>query len=169
MKNEIPFLIILSDEEIFLEFKYSSIPENIIKLISININKNQINLENPKILEKKKINEKYNAKAILGIINIFEVELILFVTSSEIVCKMKDEIIYKINEVDFCEIPNKKLNKSTIDVGLIFNCKKGISDLLKLGYYYSFSLELTNSQQNQLKIRYDLDINNNDNYLKKNI
>ena len=116
MKNEIPFLIILSDEEIFLEFKYSSIPENIIKLISININKNQINLENPTILEKKKINEKYNAKAILGIINIFEVELILFVTSSEIVCKMKDEIIYKINEVDFCEIPNKKLNKSTIDI-----------------------------------------------------
>ena len=37
--------------------------------------------------------------------------------------------------------------------------------MLKLGYYYSFSLDLTNSQQNQLIIRYDLDINNNYNYL----
>jgi len=166
MKNEIPFSIILSKEEIFLEFKYSSIPQNIIKLISININKNQINLENPKILEKKKINKKYNAKAILGIINICNSEFILFVSSSEIICKMKDEIIYKINEVDFCGIPNKKLDKSTIEEeAQILNCKEGISELLKLGFYYSFSLDLTNSQQNQLKINYDLDINYNDNYL----
>lgn len=165
MKNEAHFMIFSSDEEIFLEFKYCSIPQNINKLISININKNQINLENPQILEKKKINEKFNSKAILGIINIFNVEFILFVTSSKIICKMKEEVIYKIKEVDFCEIPNIKLNKSTINEEQVLNCKKGISELLTLGFYYSFGLDLTTSQQNQFKIKSDLNINFNDNYL----
>ena len=149
MENENLFKIISSAEEIFLQYRYNSIN----KLLSINIIKNIIKLENPEILQKKVIYKIYNSKAILGIINIKNIEYILFVTSSNIVGKINNEEIYGISEVDFCEIPNEQMEyKDEEQIGTI---KKGISNLLKLGFYYSFGLDLTNTQQNQAKILYD--------------
>ena len=149
MENESQFTILSSGEEIFLQYKNNS--SN--KLISINVIKNIIKLENPEILQKKVVYKTYNAKAILGIINIREIEYLLFVTSSEIVGKIKNEIIYRISEVDFCEIPNGQIKYN--DEEQINQIKNGIAKLLKLGFYYSFGLDLTNSQQNQAKILYD--------------
>ena len=152
MENILPFKIISTEEEVFLQYENFS-DKNIFKLLSINTNKNEIKIENSDILKNKYITRQYRAKAILGIINIKEVEFVLFVTSSETIGKMKGENIYRISEVDFCEIPNKKLNKSEyIDEDQIKYFKEGISKLLKLGFYYSFGLDLTNSQQNQSKI-----------------
>ena len=149
MENESQFTILSSGEEIFLQYKRNSAN----KLISINVIKNIIKLENPEILQKKVVYKMINAKAILGIINIREIEYLLFVTSSEIVGKIKNEIIYRISEVDFCEIPNGQIKYN--DEEQIDQIKNGIAKLLKLGFYYSFGLDLTNSQQNQAKILYD--------------
>ena len=161
MENENLFRVITTEEEILIQYK-NALDPNIIKLLSINLNKNEIKIENPEKLKNISKIKKSKAKAILGIINIKEVEFLLFVTSSDIVGQMKGETIYRILEVDFSEIPNKKLNKSEyIDEDQIKDIKDGISKLLKLGFYYSFGLDLTNSQQNQSKILYNLKKNKN--------
>ena len=159
MENEKPYSIILSGEEVFLQYKKDSVN----KLISINIIQNIIKPENPEILQKKVIYKILKADAILGIINIREKEYILFVTSSIKVARIKNEDIYKISDVDFCEIPNSQIKFS--DEEQIKQIKDGISKLLKLGFYYSFGLDLTNSEQNKAKILYNFknknDYNNN--------
>ena len=156
MENLKPFSIILTEEEVILKYKNIYNPE-LIQLLSINITKNEIKKENSDILNSKIFVKSYKAKAILGIINIKDVEFVLFVTSSEKVGQMKGENIYRISEVNFCEIPNKRLNKAEyIDEDQIKYIKEGITKLLKLGFYYSFGLDLTNSQQNQNKILYNI-------------
>ena len=168
MENEKIFRVISTEEEIFIQYKNSLAP-NIIKLLSININKNEIKIENPEILKNISKIRKTKAKAILGIIKIKEIEFLLYVTSSEIVGQIKGEAIYRISEVDFCEIPNKNLNKNEYaDEFQIKYIKEGISKLLKLGFYYSFGLDLTNSQQNQSKIIYNLTKGKKNNTKKEN-
>ena len=157
MNNEKPFTIISSGEEVFLQYKKDSI----IRLISINIINNIIKQENPEILQKKVIYKTFNSNAILGIINIKNIEFVLFVTSSDIIGKMNNEIIYRISDVDFCEIPNGEIKY--VDEEQIKQIKDGISKLLKLGFYYSFGLNLTNSQQNQAKIMYNMKNQNKNN------
>ena len=151
MEDEKPYRIIISGSETFLEYKDLSD----IKLISININKNIVREENPEILQKSIIYKAINSKAILGIININKLHFVLHVTSSKIVGKMNDEIIYKIEEVDFC--PMQSVDLLYDEEKKISQIKDGISKLFKLGFYYSFGLNLTNSQQNQSKL---LNINN---------
>ena len=155
MESDMPYLVISSGEEVFLQYKNNSIT----RLLSINIINNIIKNENPDILQKKVVYKMRNAKAILGIINIKDIEYVLTVLSSDIVGKMKNEIIYKITEVEFFEIPNGQMKFN--DEEQIKQIKDGISSLLKLGFYYSFGLDLTNSQQNQAKILYNM---NNPNY-----
>ena len=149
MENEKPFSIFSSGEEVFFQYKTNSIN----KLISINIINNIIKPENPDILQKKVIYKNYNSKAILGIINIKEVEFVLFVTSSDIIGKINNEPIYRISEIDFCEIPNNQIKFK--DEEQIKKIKDGISNLFKLGFYYSFGFNLTNSQQRISKIIYE--------------
>ena len=155
MEDEKPFRIIISGEVTFLEYKDSSSD----KLISINIIKNIVKPESPEILQKSIIYKDFYSKAILGIININNLYFILFVTSSKIVGKIKNEIIYRIEEVNFSPMQNIELeadNQKKID-----QLKDGISKLLKLGFYYSFGFNLTNSIQNQGKITYNQNNNNN--------
>ena len=148
------FIIYPGEEEVFLQYINKDLEPNINKIVSININTNEVKVENPDIIRQKKLIKSINAKAILGIINIKDVEFVLFVSSNKIVGKMKGEFIFKISEVEFCEIPNNKLNKSEEEKNQIQEYKEDISKLLKLGFYYSFGLDLTNSQQNQFKINY---------------
>ena len=154
MENDRPFTIICSGEEVYLQYKNNSVN----KLISINIINNNIKFENPENLQKKVIYKMYYSNAILGIINIRDIEYVLFVTSSDVVGKMKNETIYRISEVEFCEIPGGQVRLN--DEEQIKQIKDGISKLLKLGFYYSFGLDLTNSQQNQAKILYNMKIKN---------
>ena len=146
MDNEKPYRIIISGAETFLEYKDLST----IKLISININTKIVRSENPEILRKSIIYKAINSKAILGIININKLYFILHVTTSKVVGKMKNEIIYKIEEVEFC--PMQTVDLLYDEEKKINQIKEGISKLLKLGFYYSFGLNLTNSQQNQSKL-----------------
>ena len=155
MKTEKPFSIISSGEEVFIQYKKDSIN----KLISINIINNTINQVNPEILQKKVIYKTFNSDAILGVINIKNIEFVLFVSSSDIIGQMNNEIIYRISEVDFCEIPNGQIKY--FDEEQIKQIKDGISKLFKLGFYYSFGINLTNSQQNQAKIINNMKNQNN--------
>ena len=153
MESNKIFRIILTKDEVFFKYK-NPIDPNKIKLLSINKSKNTIKFENPGILKEKTIKRKCQAQAILGIINIKKIDFVLFVTSSQEIGEMKGEKIYKIVEVDFCEIPNSNIDKSKVSESAIKDIKEGISKLLKLGFYFSFGLDLTNSQQNQYKINY---------------
>jgi len=149
MKNEKPYSIITSGEETFLQYKDLSIT----KLISINIIKNIVKQENPNILQNSIIYKTINTEAILGIININNLHFILYVTSSKEVGKIKNEIIYRIEDVEFCPMQNLELSPD--DQKKIDQLKEGISKLLKLGFYYSFGFNLTNSLQNQGKLTYN--------------
>ena len=157
MEDEKPYRIIISGDETFLEYKDLSG----IKLISININKNFVRSENPEILQKSIIYKAIDSKAILGIINIHKLYFVLHVTSSKIVGKMNNEIIYRIEDVDFC--PMQSVDLLYDEEKKISQIKDGISKLFKLGFYYSFGLNLTNSQQNQSKLSENKEINNNNN------
>ena len=79
MENENLFRVITTEEEILIQYK-NGLDPNIIKLLSINLNKNEIKIENPEKLKNISKIKKSKAKAILGIINIKEVEFLLFVT-----------------------------------------------------------------------------------------
>ena len=144
-----PFRIIISGEKIFLEYKDSTINN----LISINIDKNIIKQENISILQNAIIYKIIYSEAILGIININNLNFILYVKSSKEVGKIKNEIIYRIEEVDFCQTKNIELLSD--DEKKIEQLKEGIAKLLKLGFYYSFGFNLTNSLQNQGKLTYN--------------
>ena len=157
MEDEKPYRIIISGDETFLEYKDLSG----IKLISININQNFVRSENPEILQKSIIYKAIDSKAILGIINIHKLYFVLHVTSSKIVGKMNNEIIYRIEDVDFC--PMQSVDLLYDEEKKISQIKDGISKLFKLGFYYSFGLNLTNSQQNQSKLSGNKEINNNNN------
>lgn len=154
------FFINSSEKEIFLE--YYDDKSNKKKIISINKDTNKIKVENPQILSSKKILQKINAKAILGIININNLNFILYVKSSTEVGKIKNEIIYIITEVEFFEINTE--NNDSENKKEIKQIKEGISKILKTGFYYSFGLDLTNSRQNQAKKLFSLfhDFKNND-------
>ena len=70
--------------------------------------------------------------------------------SQNLLINLKNEIIYKIEEVEFC--PMQTVDLLYDEEKKINQIKDGISKLLKLGFYYSFGLNLTNSQQNQSKL-----------------
>ena len=149
MESEKPYSIIISGEETFLQYKDSST----IKLISINISKNIVKQENLEVLQNQIIYKVIYSVAILGIININNLHFVLYVTSYKEVGKIKNEIIYRIEEVDFC--PMQNIDISTEDQKKLDQLKDGIGKLLKLGFYYSFGYNLTNSLQNQGKITYN--------------
>ena len=157
--NDYPFFILSSSEEFFLQYQNYSQNNYINRVLSVNIFTGQVKSENPDILKEKVIYSTYKAKAILGLIKIKNVDFFLYVTSSEKVCQMKNQDIYKITEVDFFEISDQKINTNSDQE--ITDLKEGIKKLLKLGFYYSFGLDLTNSQQNQSKILNDLKSKNN--------
>ena len=170
MENESQYTIILTNEDIFLH--YNNSVEKIIKLLSINTDSHKIKVEEPFILEQKTVIKSIKVKSILGIIRIINKDYILYVKSCDLVGKINNESIYLITEVDFFEIsPNNNNNKETKEIKKI---KDGISMLLKLGFYFSFGFNLTNSQQNQSKILYEqrnknkgLNINDNNNVENK--
>ena len=120
--NDYPFFILSSSEEFFLQYQNYSQNNYINRVLSVNIFTGQVKSENPDILKEKVIYSTYKAKAILGLIKIKNVDFFLYVTSSEKVCQMKNQDIYKITEVDFFEISDQKINT---------NSDQEITDLMK--------------------------------------
>ena len=165
MENEKHFRIIVSGVETFLEYKDLSTT----KLISVNVIKNTVKQENPEILQKAIIYKSIFSQAILGIININNLYFVLHVASSKVVGKIKNEIICRIEEVDFVPMQNVELLSD--EEKKLNQLKEGIAKLLKLGFYFSFGFNLTNSQQNQTKIintrKINIKINSNSSFEQK--
>ena len=152
--NDYPYFILSSNEELFLQYQNYSPKSYLNKVISVNLFTSVVKSENPEILKDKIIYSTQKAKAILGIINIKNTNFILYITSSEKVGQFKDQDVFRITEVDFFEISDPK--KQRINNQEISDLKDGIKKLLKLGFYYSFGVDLTSSQQYQSRILTDL-------------
>ena len=159
MENELDnyYTIISTNQEIFLQHINSSNSQ--INLLAINRdNINITKVQNPYIDEDKIIIKILKVKCILGIIHIINKDYILYVKSHETIGKINNENIYTILEVDFFDISIETTEKEEKEIEDI---KDGISKLLKLGFYYSFGYNLTNSQQNITKIISSLKNKNN--------
>ena len=154
--NDYPYFLLSSNEELFLQYQNYSPKSYLNKVISVNLFTSAIKSQNPEILKEKIIYSTQKAKAILGMINIKNTNFILYVTSSEKVGQLKDQDVFKITEVDFFEISDPK--KQRIINQEINDLKDGIKKLLKLGFYYSFGVDLTSSQQYQSRILSDLKV-----------
>ena len=152
--NDYPYFILSSNEELFLQYQNYSPKSYLNKVISVNLFTSVVKSEYPEILKEKIIYSTQKAKAILGIINIKNTNFILYITSSEKVGQFKDQDVFRITEVDFFEISDPK--KQRINNQEISDLKDGIKKLLKLGFYYSFGVDLTSSQQYQSRILTDL-------------
>ena len=120
----------------------------------MNLFTSEIKSENPEILKEKVIYSTQKAKAILGMINIKETNFILYITSSDKAGQLKGQDVFRITEVDFFEISDPK--KQKVNNQEISDLKDGIKKLLKLGFYYSFGVDLTSSQEYQSRILSDL-------------
>ena len=158
MENKTLYNIITSSEETFIQY-YNYEQNTIInKVVSVNFTGDKIKIIDPNSLKQKVMYKTIKAKAILGIIKIKTFDYIIYVIESEIVGKVKNENIYKINDIGFCEVFNSFI-QSDNDPD-ITDIKEGLIKLFKLGFYYSFGVDLTNSQQNQSKMICNLKKNN---------
>ena len=155
--NDYPYFLLSSNEELFLQYQNYSPKSYLNKVISINLFNCQVKAENPEILKEKIIYSTYKAKAILGIIRIKDINFVLYITSSEKIGQIKNQDVFRITDVDFFEISDPKIKHSNDQE--ISDLKEGIKKYLKLGFYYSFGIDLTSSQQYQSKIMNDLKIN----------
>ena len=151
--NDYPYFLLSSNEELFLQYQNYTSKSYLNKVISINLFTNAVKSENPEILKEKIIYSTQKAKAILGMINIKNINFILYVTSSDKVGQLKGQDVFRITEVDFFEISDPK--KQRVVSQEISDLKDGIKKLLKLGFYYSFGVDLTSSQQYQSRILSD--------------
>ena len=152
--NDYPYFLLSSNEELFLQYQNYSPKSYLNKVISVNLFTSEIKSENPEILKEKVIYSTQKAKAILGMINIKETNFILYITSSDKAGQLKGQDVFRITEVDFFEISDPK--KQKVNNQEISDLKDGIKKLLKLGFYYSFGVDLTSSQEYQSRILSDL-------------
>ena len=148
--NDYPYFLLSSNEELFLQYQNYSPKSYLNKVISVNLFTSEIKSENPEILKEKVIYSTQKAKAILGMINIKETNFILYITSSDKAGQLKGQDVFRITEVDFFEISDPK--KQKVNNQEISDLKDGIKKLLKLGFYYSFGVDLTSSQEYQSRI-----------------
>ena len=151
--NDYPYFLLSSNEELFLQYQNYTSKSYLNKVISINLFTSAVKSENPEILKEKIIYSTQKAKVILGMINIKNINFILYVTSSDKVGQLKNQDVFRITEVDFFEISDPK--KQRVVSQEISDLKDGIKKLLKLGFYYSFGVDLTSSQQFQSRILSD--------------
>ena len=152
--NDYPYFLLSSNEEVFLQYQNYSPKSYLNKVISINLFTNVVKSENPEILKEKIIYSTYKAKAILGIISIKGINFVLYIVASDKIGQIKNQGIFRITDVDFFEISDPKIKRATDQE--IVDLKEGIKKFLKLGFYYSFGVDLTSSQQYQSRILTDL-------------
>jgi len=167
--NDFPYFLLSSDEELFLQYQNYSPKSRLNKVISVNLFTCVVKAESPDILKQKIIYSTFKAKAILGIIRIKDINFILYITSSEKVGQIKNQDVFKITDVDFFEVSDPKIKRGNDQE--ISDLKDGIKKLLKLGFYYSFGVDLTSSQQYQYKVLNDLrnGVNNKMNLQKNSL
>lgn len=133
---------------IFIEYKITN------KFLLIERKPFSLSHTTPDILSRIEIMHSFKAFAILGIITIKDCKYLLFVKNSLLVGVFNTHDINRVQEVDILPITEDNLqNEETISI--IQNIKK----LLNTGFYYSFSYDLSNSFQKQVKSKSVFDKN----------
>ena len=167
--NDDLYFIHYSSEEIFLQNRKA-----LNKILCINILNTLIKEESNLYLKQKVIYSTIKCKAILGIIKIKEFDHLIYVKTAQNVCFIENSEIFKIVDIEIIPINSDlKKDKNNFNINNSNYSKEiddiiyGIKNLLKLGFYYSYSYDLTSSKQTQNKKRNfnnnSLDNNNNNN------
>jgi phosphatidylinositol-bisphosphatase len=88
--------------------------------------------------------ESYKPHAILGILNIKEIDYILYVKIAKLVGIFNNNEVYTVKEAEVLPITidSKQDEESSREI-------ENIKSFLKIGFYYSFTYDLTNSIQKQ--------------------
>jgi hypothetical protein len=123
------------------------------KVLNINKNTSKIFESDLSILNqiKKTTINSFKPHAILGIISIEDIEILILVKSAFFIGKIEEAEIFRINEVELIPIvPNYKIDNISNEIK---NISDGIKKLYTLGFFYSFNYDLTNSIQNQSKMK----------------
>jgi len=105
-----------------------------------------------------KIYATIKAFAILGILKINSHNFLVIVKSSEYICNLEGSYIYKVKEADFISLSEDR--NGTHFPPELHTTLSGMKNFLTLGFFYSFTYDLTNSQQRLSKFESSYNINN---------
>jgi hypothetical protein len=143
------YRVYITNQTIYIEYKYYNNVLNIDK-ISGNVTESS-----KQISENKEEIKSHKPLAILGIINLEKIEFIIFVKSANFIGKIEEADVFRVKEVEL--IPIILDYKLDLIGSELKNLIDGIKNLYTLGFFYSFNYDLTNSLQNQSRMK-ELDI-----------
>jgi hypothetical protein len=117
------------------------------------IEKETLNISeyNSEVIRNLKKSIMHKPHAILGIIQIENLNFIIFIKSAYFIGKIEDAEIFRVKETEI--IPLVQFNKIDNISSEIKSQVVGIKNLLTLGFFYSFNYDLTNSMQKQAKLK----------------
>lgn len=140
-----------------------------VEKFTCNINENSI-----EVLKKINVYAVMKPHCILGILKIESYNFFVFVKSAILIGKIENSEIFKIKEAELIPITD-----DTTAANLSQEIKSfvlGIMNLLSLGFYYSFTYDLTNPKNKQRKFNQDNSFKNdrninlsNNNHLKNTV
>jgi hypothetical protein len=143
------YSLYITNQNIYIEYKYYN------NILDIDKYSGGITESNIQLSENIKKIKPQKPHAILGIINLEKIEFIIFVKSAYVIGKIEEAEVFRVKEVELIPIvPDKELDYLGSEVR---NLVEGIKNLYTLGFFYSFNYDLTNSLQNQSKLK-ELDI-----------
>lgn len=143
MSNKCMFKIYLTKEKVYLQNTQSD------SLMEIEKSTQNYSIVHSTIFEDLIFLEIIKANCFIGIIDVNNFKFLLYVSSSEYVGKILDEHeVYMIKQADYICLSNVKEVPSDIK-----NDISGVLSLLTLGYFYSFTYDLSNSLQKQEEIK----------------
>lgn len=117
------------------------------------IEKESINISEceSEVIRNLKKTQMHKPHAILGLIQIENLNFIVFVKSAYFIGKIEEAEIFRVKETEI--IPLVHYNKIENISSEIKSQVVGIKNLLTLGFFYSFNYDLTNSTQKQAKLK----------------
>lgn len=158
MSNKGMFRIYLTKDCVYLQNTHSD------SLMEIEKSTQKYSIVHSTIFEDLIFLDIIKAHCFVGIIDINKFKFLIYSSSSEYVGKVLDEHeVYMIKQADYLCLSNIKEVPSDVK-----NDISGIINLLNLGYFYSFSYDLSNSLQRQEEIKKQImsEIKENKNKLK---
>lgn len=144
--NQYIYHIYISSEEIFIQYSL-----NILKLISYHRSSNKITEIDQTLLSKKVIYSTSNAHAILGVVRILTANYICIVKQSQLIGLIDSSKIFLIKEVEFILLHDT--NYTAEGENEQTTIMAGLKNMLQLGFYYSFTYNLTSPQQKQIRLK----------------
>lgn len=128
-----------------------------LQIIAIHKVYKDISAKSIECLSKINFENIVNAKGILGIVELQNLEFLLYIKQDNKLGQIGNTDIFEISEVDFINLNSNNNESFNNDIAIMI---KGYKELFKQGFYYSHNYDLTNSLQRQKQIK----IKNNNTY-----